>query len=120
MIPLISFIVPLSFTAGIFGTLLGKPGAFVGTICLKAVDGLLWIVHKLPSKAIVCGKPELWQMIIFIAIFVCGSFLVGKRRKTGQALLVFGCLFPPAFYVRPLPKQSGSGRGRDYGWDSQY
>ena len=32
-------------------------------------------------------------MIIFIAIFVCGSFLVGKRRKTGQALLVFGCLF---------------------------
>ena len=93
MIPLISFIVPLSFTAGIFGILLGKPGAFVGTICLKAVDGLLWIVHKLPSKAIVCGKPELWQMIIFIAIFVCGSFLVGKRRKTGQALLVFGCLF---------------------------
>lgn len=93
MIPLISFIVPLSFAAGLLGTLTGKPGTFAGAIILKAVDGMLWIVHKMPSKAIVCGKPELWQMIIFILIFVCAVFLVGKRKKTGHALLVFGCVF---------------------------
>lgn len=93
MIPLISFIVPLSFTAGILGILFGKPGAFVGAIFLKTVDGLLWLVHKLPSKAIVCGRPVMGQMIIFALIFLCAVFLIGKGNRKGQAALVLGCLF---------------------------
>lgn len=94
MIPLVSLIVPLGFAAGVIGAFelpVFKYGAFV---MLKIIDKILCAVHKLPAKALVCGQPALWQVILFIAVIFVGVFFLSRKMKTtGHILMLVCCLF---------------------------
>lgn len=88
MIPLISLIVPLAFAAGIVG-ILHLPILFkIACLMIKLMDILLKLIHHLPSKVWVCGRPRVWQMFLFIAFLaVCIAFV--RYKKWRCAMLIF-------------------------------
>ena len=93
MIPLVSVLIPAAFTAGLAGVC-GLPlisGA--AALILKAADGILAGVHRLPSMTWVCGKPEGWQVLLYIFCILGWAFLRKRKKKiSGRLLLASGCL----------------------------
>lgn len=92
MIPLVSLLVPAAFGAGMAGVC-GLPllselaGAF-----LKVADWILMLVHKLPSMTWICGRPEGWQMGMYILCILGWAFLRSRKTKIfGKMSLVAGC-----------------------------
>lgn len=79
MIPLISVIVPVSFLAGLAGVS-HLPGFFLAASkVMWGIDIVLGWIHKLPSAALICGRPQGWQVGLF-GVCVCGAVLLGNRR----------------------------------------
>ena len=68
MIPLISFIVPLSFVTGFIGISRVPILVTAASKVMRGIDVLLGWIHKLPSAAFICGRPQCRQMFIF---FIC-------------------------------------------------
>lgn len=92
MIPLVSILVPAAFMAGIMG-ICGLPFISAAAVLfLKAADVILGLVHKLPSMTWVCGRPEFWQIFLYMFCILGWAFL----RKTkvnicGKIALAAGC-----------------------------
>lgn len=94
MIPFMSVIVPFSFIFGICGAFnipILKGAAMIG---LKMIDLLLKAVHLLPSKVLICGCPENWQLVMFIIGMSITVFLINRHKvRVGWLLMMISCCF---------------------------
>ena len=83
MIPLISFIVPLSFLTGFIGISKFPILVMAASKVMWGIDVLLGQVHKLPSAVLICGKPQWWQLFLF-CICVCSAIFLASRKPIFQ------------------------------------
>ena len=94
MIPFMSVIVPVSFAfgaCGVFNIPILKGAAMIG---LKMIDLLLKAVHLLPSKVLICGCPENWQLVMFIIGMSITVFLINRHKvRVGWLLMMISCCF---------------------------
>ncbi len=92
MIPLISFVVPAAFIAGLMGSCLvpGLTGA--ASVIMGGIDVLFGWVHRLPSAMLVCGRPQWWQIGLFCICAGGAVCLAGRNRFHFVGLMAAGCL----------------------------
>lgn len=87
MIPLISIIVPLAFVTGLCGVLRVPVIDRAAGVVLHGIDAVLKLVHHLPSRVWVCGRPAVWQLVLFLMIFVVCLVLL-RYNKWRYAVIV--------------------------------
>ena len=71
-----------------------RPASFerIGRGFLKVADWILMLVHKLPSMTWIRGRPEGWQMVMYILCILGWAFLRSRKTKIfGKMSLVAGC-----------------------------
>ena len=94
MIPFMSVIVPVAFGFGICGIFNIPILKRVAVIILKIIDMMLKMVHILPSKVLVCGCPENWQLVLFVLGMSITIFLISRRKvSVGWILMMASCCF---------------------------
>lgn len=101
MIPLVSCIVPIGFMAGLIG-IWGLPVLSQGAgLVLAGGDRILQLVHQLPSAVWVCGRPELWQLILYILLLGTSMVMIAKGgKKAWKCCLTGACLLMLCFRIR--------------------
>ena len=80
MIPLISVVVPLAFLAGLFGSGEVPVMAAAAAKVMRGIDWTLNRVHRLPSVALFCGRPQWWQIGLFCFCVWAAVSLILRRH----------------------------------------
>lgn len=105
---------------------LGRLAAFPGVWILAFYEKCCSLCMKLPGKRLVTGRPQDWQIMVFLGLLTAAVVLAGKRKKGPFWCAVFGavllltCRTPQGFEITMLDIGQGDcfyladGRGGHY------
>lgn len=86
VVPLMSVVMISALFACILGNffeILGKICIGLGVYILKGYEYLCNLCLELPNSIWVCGRPELWQIILYYIILAVALCIIYKFEKTG-------------------------------------
>lgn len=102
VLPLMSLLLPVSVTAIVLslfslrlGTFFMLPAQWILQFFALAGEG----VKNLPGALLVCGQPELWQVLLYYGVLIAGLLLFYYKRYQiffSIILLLFSFLFVPS------------------------
>lgn len=78
---------------------LGRLAAIPGVWILAFYEKCAAFCLKLPGRRWVTGRPQDWQLAVFLALLAAAVFLGGKRKKGYFWCVVFGAVFLLGFRV---------------------
>lgn len=81
-----------------FGRLAAVPGVWILTFYEKCATFVL----KLPGQRWVTGRPENWQVVVYLAFLAAAVYLAGRREKRNRGCFwcaVFGAVFLLGFQM---------------------
>lgn len=105
---------------------LGRLAAFPGVWILAFYEKCCGLCMKLPGKCLVTGRPQDWQVMVFLVLLTAAVVLAGKGKKGQFWCAVFGAVFlltcrtPQGFEITMLDIGQGDcfyladGRGGHY------
>ncbi len=84
VLPLCSAILVLGLLSGVFGIIfLPLGGMFAGAVhlLLGVIKTAGELISRLPYSFVCTGRPEMWKIVVFYAVFLLATAFFAKKRK---------------------------------------